>query len=110
MPLEIIQHDITQMHVDAIVNPSNTYLVKGHRASVSGQIYAAAGEEQLNKACKAHSPIQLGDVVITPGFNLPAQYIIHSAGPRWMGGQMGEVELLSLTYRNALSLALKHEF
>ena len=110
MPLEIIQHDITQMHVDAIVNPSNTYLVKGHKASVSGQIYAAAGELELSQACKALSPIQVGDVVITPGYNLPAQYIIHSAGPRWMGGQLGEVDLLSQTYRNALDLALKHEF
>lgn len=105
MPLDIIREDITKLKVDAIVNPSNRWLVMGDEASVSGRIYAQAGIEQLNAACKEFEDLDLGDAVLTPGFNLPASHIIHVAGPVWQGGQEGEEEILTLCYRNALNLA-----
>jgi len=109
MPLEIIREDIIHMHVDAIVNPSNTHLIKGHMESVSGQIFKAAGEIQLDEACMALSPINRGDAVITPGFRLPAKYIIHTAGPKWFNGDSDEINLLAQCYKSALNLALQYK-
>lgn len=109
MPLEIIRNDIIHMKVDAIINPSNQYLVQGHNASVSGQIFMAAGENELQQACTLLGKIKLGDAVITPGFKLHAKHIIHIAGPRWLGGRFDEIKWLAMSYQSALNLALEHK-
>ena len=79
MPFEIIRNDITKLQVDAIVNASDTKLKKG--GGVSGDIFAAAGAEALQKACDAIGHCGIGEAAITGGFGLSAKYIIHAAGP-----------------------------
>lgn len=79
MPFTIVRQDITQMNVDAIVNAANTDLKMG--GGVCKAIFQAAGVEQLQAACDSLSPIKTGQSVITPGFSLPAKYVIHAAGP-----------------------------
>ena len=79
MPLFLLNRDITRMKTDAVVNAANTDLLMG--GGVCGAIFRAAGAEQLQKACNALAPINTGDAVITPGYALPAKYIIHTAGP-----------------------------
>lgn len=108
MPLEMIRDDLLKLQVDAIVNPSNSSLFIGNPGSVSGQLYDAAGKDDLEKACSLLSPIPLGHAVMTPGYKLPAKHIIHVAGPRWKGGDHQEDEHLAACYRNALTLALDH--
>ncbi|KAB8287709.1 macro domain-containing protein [Bifidobacterium avesanii] len=105
MPLQLVRRDITTMRVDAIVNAANTRLLMG--GGVCGAIFRAAGERQLREACDRLSPIRTGDAVATPGFGLPAQYVIHTAGPIWHGGGHGEEELLRACYRNSLALAVR---
>jgi O-acetyl-ADP-ribose deacetylase len=109
MPLEIIRQDIIHMKVDAIINPSNTHLIKGHLESVSGQIFEAAGDLQLEQACIELSPINRGEAVITLGYKLPAKYIIHTAGPKWFGGDLDEIKLLAQCYKSALDIALNYK-
>ena len=106
MPLTIVRNDITKMHVDVIVNAANTALRMG--GGVCGAIFEAAGEEKLKAACSRLAPIQTGDAVITPGFDLPAKYIIHTAGPVYRNGQYGEEALLRSCYTNSLNLAQKN--
>lgn len=103
MPLKWVQEDITKMHVDAIVNAANTALQMG--GGVCGAIFRAAGAQELQAACNALAPIQTGEAVITPGFRLPAQYIIHTAGPIYKDGRQGEEEALRKCYLNSLKLA-----
>ena len=79
MPFTIVRQDITKMQVDAIVNAANTELRMG--GGVCGAIFQAAGEEKLQEACDKIAPIQTGQAAITPGFDLPAKYVIHAAGP-----------------------------
>ena len=108
MPFNIIRQDITKMTVDAIVNSANTLLQMGGGAC--GSIFKAAGEEQLKAACEALAPIQMGEAVITPGFNLPAKYIIHAAGPAYHVDEAEKCEkLLTSAYTSALELAVKHD-
>jgi O-acetyl-ADP-ribose deacetylase (regulator of RNase III) len=109
MPLEIIRQDIIHMKVDAIINPSNTHLIKGHLESVSGQIFEVAGDLQLEQACIELSPINRGEAVITLGYKLPAKYIIHTAGPKWFGGDLDETKLLVQCYKSALDIALNYK-
>jgi O-acetyl-ADP-ribose deacetylase (regulator of RNase III) len=104
MPLSIVRHDITTMKVNAIVNAANTRLQMG--GGVCGAIFKAAGADKLQAACDKLSPIKTGDAVVTPGFRLPARFIIHTAGPVYQDGQSGEEELLRACYRNSLRLAL----
>lgn len=99
----VVQEDITKMKVDAIVNAANTRLMAG--GGVCGAIFRAAGYEQLQAACDKLAPISTGDAVITPGFNLPAKFIIHTAGPIYKGGNFGEEEKLCACYKNSLQLA-----
>lgn len=106
MPFEIIRHDITQLKVDAIVNAANTQLQPG--GGVCGAIYKAAGYHQLQDATQSLGPINTSEAVITPGFNLPAKHIIHTAGPIYKDGQHNEAQLLSDAYLNSLKLASKH--
>jgi len=103
MPLKFLSEDITRLEVDAIVNAANTELLAG--GGVCGAIFRAAGYRELQAACDKLAPIQTGDAVITPGFNLPAKFIIHTAGPIWRGGNFGEENLLRNCYVNSLKLA-----
>lgn len=107
MPFYIIRDDVTNLKVDAIVNAANTELREG--GGVCGAIFEKAGREKLAKACELVSPIKTGQAVVTPAFDLPAAFVIHTAGPRWQGGSKGEVELLKASYRNSLKLAEQHE-
>ena len=105
MALKFLQSDITRLKVDAIVNAANTQLLAG--GGVCGAIFRAAGHRQLQAACDKLSPIQTGEAVITDGFNLPAKFIIHTAGPIWHGGTSGEETLLRACYSNSLKLAVE---
>ena len=94
--------DITTLAVDAIVNAANEQLVPG--GGVCGAIHRAAGPE-LARACAAAAPCPTGQARLTPGFALPARYVIHAVGPVWQGGNAGELALLTGAYRSALGLA-----
>ena len=74
MPFTIIRQDITRMQVDAIVNAANTELAMG--GGVCGAIFKAAGPARLQAACDKDAPIKTGEAAITPGFNLPAKFVI----------------------------------
>ena len=102
MPFTIVRQDITTLEVDAIVNAANTELAMG--GGVCGAIFKAAGVEQLQAACKKLAPIKTGEAVITPGFGLPAKFVIHTAGPVYRDGNQGEESLLRAAYINSLSL------
>ncbi|HEU5179545.1 MAG TPA: O-acetyl-ADP-ribose deacetylase [Candidatus Polarisedimenticolia bacterium] len=94
--------DITTLQLDAIVNAANEELAPG--GGVCGAIHRAAGPE-LARACAALGGCPTGEARMTPGFRLPAKWVIHAVGPRWQGGGSGEAELLAGAYRNALRLA-----
>lgn len=98
--------DITTLAVDAIVNAANEALAPG--GGVCGAIHRAAGPE-LRRACAALGGCPTGDARITPGFRLPAAWVIHAVGPIWRGGQAGEPELLAGAYRAALRRAKEHD-
>ena len=97
--------DITKLHVDAIVNAANPALSPG--GGVCGAIHRAAGPE-LARVCAEQVGCPTGDARITPGFKLPARYVIHAVGPVWHGGAQGEPELLAGAYRASLELAREH--
>jgi O-acetyl-ADP-ribose deacetylase len=102
--IEIVRGDITRLEVDAIVNAANSGLSGG--GGVDGAIHAAAGPE-LAKASSALGPCPAGGAVITPGFRLPARYVIHAVGPVWWGGDRGEEALLRGAYERSFALALQ---
>ena len=106
MPLTIIKKDITQLQVDAIVNAANTSLLMG--GGVCGAIFRGAGPERLQAACDQLAPIQTGEAVITPGFDLPAKHVIHTAGPVYRGGKENEEALLRSCYLNSLAVAARN--
>ncbi len=97
--------DITTLDVDAIVNAANISLAPG--GGVCGAIHRAAGPD-LARACAKLAPCATGDARITPGFRLPARFVIHAVGPVWHGGNQGESGLLASAYRRSLELARKH--
>lgn len=103
--LIIKQGDITLERVDAIVNAANTTLMGG--GGVDGVIHRAAGPA-LDVACARLHGCPTGEARLTPGFALPARYIIHTPGPVWQGGQHNEAQLLANSYRNSLRLAVAH--
>lgn len=95
------------MEVDAIVNAANTGLQMG--GGVCGAIFKAAGARELQAACDRLAPIKTGEAVITPGFALPAKYVIHTAGPIYNPNNAEQCEqLLHSAYLNSLQLAVKH--
>ncbi|NLM41712.1 MAG: macro domain-containing protein [Firmicutes bacterium] len=106
MPFSIVLQDITKMQVDAIVNAANPQLTMG--GGVSGAIFRAAGIAEMERACRPLAPIGVGEAVITPGFALPAKYVIHTTGPIYEGGERGEAEQLRASYLNSLRLAVEH--
>lgn len=103
MPFTIIRNDITKMNTDAIVNAANTDLAQG--GGICGAIFKAAGASKLQAACDKRAPIETGEAVITPGFDLPAKHIIHTVGPVYRGGRQVEAELLRSCYLQSLELA-----
>lgn len=105
MPLQIIRQDITKMNVDAIVNTTNEEMV-GY-SGVDFAVHEAAGPE-LDKECAKTAPLGLGTAKITKAYNLDAKYIIHTSGPIWQGGLVGESIILKSCYLESLKLAVKH--
>ena len=97
--------DITALDVDAIVNAANQSLAPG--GGVCGAIHRAAGPE-LARACAEVAPCPTGQARITPGFRLPARYVIHAVGPVWRGGTAREPEQLASAYRESVALAKVH--
>jgi O-acetyl-ADP-ribose deacetylase (regulator of RNase III) len=101
--LEAAAGDITLERVDAIVNAANRQLRGG--GGVDGAIHRAAGFDRLQAACRAIGECLPGQAVVTDGFDLAAQFIIHTVGPVWRGGADGEPETLAACYRNSLAVA-----
>jgi O-acetyl-ADP-ribose deacetylase len=103
---EILQGDITQQRVDAIVNASNPSLLPG--LGVCGAIHRAAGH-RLAFECAKLGGCKTGQAKLTHGYRLHAPYVIHTVGPVWRGGKEKEADLLAEAYWNSLALASEHQ-
>lgn len=103
MPIQIVRNDITKMRVDAIVNTTNEKMI-GY-SGVDLAVHTAAGPA-LKQECAKIAPLGLGTAKITGGYGLPCKYVIHTSGPVWRGGLLGESILLKSCYLESLKLAL----
>jgi O-acetyl-ADP-ribose deacetylase (regulator of RNase III) len=100
--LELVEGDITEQNLDAIVNAANEGLRGG--GGVDGAIHRAGGPEIMEE-CRRIGRCPTGSAVITTGGRLPARHVIHTVGPVWSGGIRGEPNLLASAYRSSLQLA-----
>lgn len=105
MPLRIIRNDILKMEVDAIVNPTDSYL--SGSGSIDLKIHQA-GREELRAELAAFGRCNVGDAILTHAYNLPCQYIIHTVGPIW-NGDSKLFKAIESCYRNCLDLAISHD-
>jgi O-acetyl-ADP-ribose deacetylase (regulator of RNase III) len=104
--LELVQGDITQQEVDAVVNAANRHLAGG--AGVDGAIHARGGPSIKRETQRRYPEgCPTGSAVITEAGNLPAKYVMHAVGPIWHGGQDNEAKLLASAHRRCLNLALE---
>ncbi len=94
---------ITKLSTDAVVNAANSQLLQG--GGVCGYIFSDAGAEEMRAACNKIGHCDEGSAVITPGFKLPAKYVIHAVGPRYIDGNHEEPKLLYSAYKQSLTLA-----
>ena len=101
--ITIKKTSITKLATDAVVNAANSAL--RHGTGVCGYIFQDAGAAQMAAACSRIGHCDVGSAVITPGFNLPAKYVIHAVGPQWSGGKHNEPKLLYSAYKQSLLLA-----
>jgi O-acetyl-ADP-ribose deacetylase (regulator of RNase III) len=104
--MEVVDGDITQLRVDAIVNAANSSLLGG--GGVDGAIHRAAGPE-LAMECRMLHGCRPGEAKLTGGHRLRARWVIHTVGPVWQGGEKGEDEVLANAWRNSLKVAADKE-
>jgi O-acetyl-ADP-ribose deacetylase (regulator of RNase III) len=104
--IEVYHGDITELAVDAIVNAANSSLLGG--GGVDGAIHRGAGP-QLLEYCRTLGGCRTGEAKITPGFKLPARWVIHTVGPVWHGGGRGEADQLRACYASSFALALAND-
>ncbi|MBQ8800252.1 MAG: macro domain-containing protein [Lachnospiraceae bacterium] len=107
MPFKIVRNDITKMQVDAIVNTANAQPV--YSSGTDTAVYRAAGEEELLAERKKIGVLKEGDVALTPGFALPAKYILHAVSPKYRGGLFSEEKKLRACYKKSLELAYEKQ-
>jgi O-acetyl-ADP-ribose deacetylase (regulator of RNase III) len=109
MEVEILKADITEIHVDAIVNAANTSLLGG--GGVDGAIHRKGGKVILDECIQIRNKqggCKVGEAVITTAGNLPSKYVIHTVGPVWNGDKEEKKNLLAACYQNSLELAVEN--